>query len=439
MRPICLLPTLVLLLAVATLGGYRRGPADDQLVRATIEEAMLIVDGKYLFASAPVGTATASPMIIDTRSLANGVHTAVAAVTVNGVWHSSSPVTFTTSNVVSETRSSDIWDGGRSDPWLYQAKLQTPSTWTVEMRDEAGALFRTFSGFGSTIDLAWDGKRDNGQVAPEGSHEVTVAVNGAAVDDFPNTVFYAQPRALMLQGRTGSPEKDKELRNHVLAIWDSEWSSLKPRVILPREDEGKLSPRSLSAIRRWLATTVQYLFVRGHGSTDTDNAKRQFKFGNHRFTAYETDAYRNYTFLGTLLAARRQAAEVNGGSNLYRMVYIDTCGSAGSGPNGTVSANPCNTQQGFMSVFPLDLTGEGSSVFIGNNGSVWNNDSVAMLQFRKGWWSKAVTGYLFFQIFGQIPKNPWPWAYDGLSPWDSNGSHRRYYFAGNQNENMFTP
>lgn len=86
-----------------------------------IEEAMLIVDGREVFVSVPSENSTSCPLAVDTRSLANGAHTAVATASVNGLWHTCAPLSFTTSNIVTEVKTSEIWDGGRADPWLYRA------------------------------------------------------------------------------------------------------------------------------------------------------------------------------------------------------------------------------------------------------------------------------------------------------------------------------
>lgn len=63
---------------------------------------------------------------------------------------------------------------GLADTTTLTATLTLPADWTLTFKDAGGAVVRTFSGSGTSINQVWDGNNASGAVVPEGTYTYTL-------------------------------------------------------------------------------------------------------------------------------------------------------------------------------------------------------------------------------------------------------------------------
>lgn len=71
--------------------------------------------------------------------------------------------------------SEDLFEPEAGETQVISAKFEKNSNWTLEIRDETGALVRTAMGMGSSMSFPWDGNGEAGAILPQGSYDFSVS------------------------------------------------------------------------------------------------------------------------------------------------------------------------------------------------------------------------------------------------------------------------
>ena len=119
-------------------------------------------------------------MVFPTNDYSNGIHT-VAAVDGQG---NSDTRNVTLSNAIASIVYDPIFDVSPGVTDVSQtshlsATLTTPQGWQAVIQDYNGVAVRSYSGNGTTIDLTWDGKSDQGVDVPDDSYDLVMTTTAA--------------------------------------------------------------------------------------------------------------------------------------------------------------------------------------------------------------------------------------------------------------------
>lgn len=123
-------------------------------------------------------------LTVHTDEYANGTHT----ITVYDVYGHSRTVEVSFQNAVSEIEVDPLFEYQSSDSSIpsscrIRATLSQPSNWEVRILsvDPDPVLIRSFSGFGSAIDVEWDGLTSSGTEAEDGVYEILFVVGNSSI------------------------------------------------------------------------------------------------------------------------------------------------------------------------------------------------------------------------------------------------------------------
>ncbi len=84
-------------------------------------------------------------------------------------------------------------------------RTSEPADWTVSVVDAGGALRRSFSGRGDTVDLRWDGRDAAGAVVPDGAYSVVARARVGGAE--------ARAAAATVRHRHGAADADRDRRD----------------------------------------------------------------------------------------------------------------------------------------------------------------------------------------------------------------------------------
>lgn len=241
----------------------------------------------------------------------------------------SSPRSVTNASTLSISREPDLITSD-VEQFAELAGIQLgEGDWSLIVKDQNGVAVAQFNGFGSSIGLSWDGKTYLGSPAPEGKYSCTVtSAQGTAVTS--NIIIkYGAPTCLAIIGFIGS---DPNLYRHDFNVHIEnmleEIAESNPQFnYVVWRAEGVDDQLNLSAIRRWLSTSVTDFYYWGHGQDgvlDLGNGQTIRAIGNN----IERLAYLN----DQIAISPCREARFEQSLPPFNSVFLDSCQSCG-GPN----------------------------------------------------------------------------------------------------------
>jgi hypothetical protein len=374
----------------------------------------LLVDGMPYASTLPASGDTIFGSTIDvslnTTRLTNGTHT-LLLVSTEGQAKASPSLSLTVSNGFAILSNDGIAEIGSSDFPSLSVSLATPSSFTVEIKDESGNVVRSWSGTGDKAQVVWDGKNNAGSTVADGRYIAQFSGNGASTD--PEYLYKVGVAPEFLAICTIFDQHGLLMNSCSLDYSSDVATSIMSRsnygldysfFVLTVDEKQSISPTFAKQLRKWLRSTVKYLYIYSHGTV------RPGGTDDRHYALIGADLkIANYSTGGSSIDPRLWIdVGVERGTRRYKFAWIDTCGALGSDTDATgVNADEWGSEMTqtpntrWFSALGVDTTpGYYEGFFMGFNGYMYmstyglvsSGHGQAFRGWREYWWQAFRAG-----------------------------------------------
>jgi len=293
------------------------------------------------------------------------------------------------------------------------------TTWTVDVRSETGTVWRTWSGTGNSVRLAWNGCNSTGNFVGFSSPSVRLTfTNGTTTQSYDRavTVIAKNPNFLGFIHRFGTHNGDllyaRKLLDELVRMNTFTPGSIRPAVMV-RSENFQTTPSFRRKIRNWIKNTGQYFYIGAHGNGrfKTSESVHEAYWGGLTFANYSVgDPGQKFISILSLVSTPR-----------YKFAWIDACQSSGVGTNnpGVMTTSP---NDGWTGAFRINQSGGSCLTWNGNALQMFSQSGTLNIWYR---WSVKIWEYLAngysvsdaqFYALNDIPTGQWdtsffPWSF----------------------------
>lgn len=344
-------------------------------------------------------------LTVPTDDFANGIHT----LSARDIYGHLTRVEVIFQNNIFNIEVDPLFERFSGDPMIpsschIRATLAQPSDWEVKIfsADTSPILVKSFNGFGSTIDVVWDGLTGSGVEVEDGVYEVVFTLNGIPQQQKKRTNKNRRGEVFILLETDTSifPGGESSWKEYLQFIKDR----LRPLgppynnpsiIAINSREISKPSIQNSPVVKRindHFRSRLQLFYVDSHGG----NEPRPF-FGIGPYTWYSTVSGSGRIRGIAYYSLRDLTRNVGYGSwtDPPALVWIDACKSAGSSLDGNIGTDDyAFATEAFMS-------GElGYGVFLGWNGNAvnygaWAPPDDCWTFWRRQFWIEITSGRNF--------------------------------------------
>lgn len=280
------------------------------------------------------GSLSTIELDIDTSEFTSGQHTLVLASNLNASnLFSSAPLQISFSNSGVAGSSDGLCEPEEGELYEYSRQMSNAGWYTLSLTDSNGTTVRTWSGYGTSERVSWDGTDGAGNTLADGTYTLSDSGSGGGggggdgVVQITKTAGDPTFLAVITIQPNWYPEVAWSLASKVrstLANMHGQFGFSYAVAVV--SNWANPSKATMKTLKRWLMSSVRWLYYQGHELMFKDNSGG-FSNGGLEFSrkCFVTDFAlgSSYRFINmTKLSSERK----------YQFAFLDVCASAGWNP-----------------------------------------------------------------------------------------------------------